>query len=350
MYGTVHPAAKTAVSDWLRLAAPLMRSQGTLSIETNGNTALVGGMPYSTTNPVIQTLLARLYATRAGRLELLTGLRPEDAAALAEFLSRAGAGIVTDDEHSLETWVQKTRMKHVRVRRIRLKEIMEGDRVIRGSHDKTATQEGRQSRRSSGERQPRDDAKEQTVWADSFRRESETASSPPSIASEATNAISRYMRGSNDASPEEMAEAVSEAAHNPAQLAAILLKTALVRHELTGIPSDPVGAHVIACLRSAMEALLRAPGNAGEDGWADIARTLAAIEEHVASNLHELTGGTDHDIEAVHNAVREMQHKLEGWALKREYAARHRALVTVEQKLRHFFGIPAERPLDVNSD
>ena len=130
IYGASHPSAQEAVAAWFKLLAAHLRLRGTFALGTDGHVALVNGTPYSTTNPVVLSLLRRLHMTRAGELELLSGLRIEDAALLADFLAAADEHHLADDEHSFTAWVERHGTRHVRVKQLRLREVKDGDRIV----------------------------------------------------------------------------------------------------------------------------------------------------------------------------------------------------------------------------
>jgi hypothetical protein len=346
MYGSSHPSSKHEVGEWFKRLSSLLRMRGTFTVGTDGQVAFVEGTPFSTTNPVILSVLRRLYTSRAGRLDLLSGFREEDALKLAGFLANANESQLAGEENTLETWIERNRMYHVRVRQIEFREVKEGDRVIAGER----LQPNRRSKPTDDSRAKSAGPKEVGTWARKFQTEADQASKPASLPGEVRDGIASQLRGLTSDNPLDLAENVMQAAANPAQLAELLLKIALVQHEVAKRTDQPVGTDVVTCLRSVFEAMQQAPEMQTDEGWANMARMLAVLEEYILGKQHEIAGGTDGDAEIIREGMRSIQRDVEGGALRREYDQKRGALVAVEQKVRQFFGVEREKPVDVTTD
>jgi hypothetical protein len=342
MYGVAHPSAREAVANWCKLLAPLLRSHGTFTLSSDGRVALVDDVALSTTNTVIHSLLRKLYTTRAGRLELLNGFHAEDAAMIAQFLADADANHLADREHAFDTWVARNQTRHVRISQIRLREVKDGDRIVSGTR-RAPPERLKPAGMPGAERHAPEDV---AVWEREFKHEVDRAGRPAPVAQKVLDRIAAHLRGTTAIQPADLAEHMTQAARNPAQLAELILKSALVQHEVAQRTEEPIGADVVTCLRSVLSALQQTPEARTDEGWASVVRTLAVLEANILERQQALTGGTAADEEVIRVGVRTMQHDLEGAALKREYEQKRDALLAVERRIRSFFGIDPESPLD----
>ena len=186
---------------------------------------------------------------------------------------------------------------------------------------------------------------EAAAWARAFKQEAHRANRPAALAPAACAEIVSFLRGAAPAEPAALATRMTRAADNAPQLAELILKTALVEHELRRGPDQPLGAEVVTCLRSIVGVLQQAPEACTDEGWANLARTLEGLESCVLNRLEDLTGGTGEDAEVIRSGVRAMQHDIEGAALKRDYERKLSALQGVERQIQRFFGLdPAAAP------
>lgn len=338
MYGAPHPAAREAVDVWIEHLAPLLRAHGTFTLGSKGDVALVNRIPLSITNPVVLSLLRKLYTTRAGQLELLVGFDAEAAGAMAAFLAGSDASRLAGEEESLEAWLARSQLRHVRVSRLKVLEVQEGDRVVSG----TRKQPPKLARPPGAPDPDRFRPEDVAAWARAFRQDANRPGQPPVLPPGVRDAICAYLRGTTAARPADLVEPMTRAAGHIAQLSELVLKTALVQQEVAQRPDDPVGVDVVNCIRAIVDVLQQAPGAQTDEGWANLARTLAVLEEGVLEKLQSITGGTDDDEEVIRAGVRALQHELEGATLKRDYERKREELLAVEQKIQRFFGSESE--------
>jgi hypothetical protein len=337
MYGVSHPTAQSTVNHWFRLLGPLIRSHGTLTLESDGHTALINGVSLSNalTNPLILSLLRKLYTTRAGRLELLSGFNAQSAGLMVEFLATADATRPADEEHAFKTWIMRRQIRHVRVSPLRLVEVKDDDRIVSGVRkrptEETKPAAGRPSQEAIA------------AWAAEFQQDSDRAGRA-AMPRKVLTVLVGFLRGTSDVPPAGMADCMTRAAANPAQLSELILKSALVQQELTRRFDGPVGDDVVAGLRSVVNALQETQEARTDDGWRNVARILSAIEACILERLQTLAGGTEHDAEVIRGGVRAIQREIEGAALKREYEQRRNALLAVEHRIRKFFGLDPGSP------
>lgn len=339
MYGSSHPTAQAMANQWFKVLAPLTRSRGKLTLDSDGHTVLINGdaLPTAVTNPLVLSLLRRLYTTRAGRLELLSGFTAKSAALMAEFLANADATHLADDDHSFKAWVLRGQIRHVRISPLMLVEIKEGDQFVSGAPKRTADAKKAPDERPSPEAI--------AEWAEEFKQDADRGGQPAVIPPKVLRVLVAFLRGTSDAPPASMAECVARVAGNPVQLSELILKSALVQQELTRRFKEPVGDDVVAGLRSVVSALQETPEARSDEGWRNVARTVAAIEACVLERLHPLAGGTEKDAEVIRKGVRVIHHEIEGAALKREYEQKRNALLAVERRIRLFFGLDAREPV-----
>lgn len=337
-YGARHPTTQHAVDEWLAALTPLLRLRGSLSIGTDGQLALLNRAPFSTDNPVILDLLRRLHMLRAGELTLMAGFRRADGTRVIEFVAAADPNHLADGDGTMSSWLSRHRVRHVRVKETRLREIKDGDRVVPGGRPRARHQPGK----------PRKDVKpaELASWRRQFEREAERAGQPRPVPPETRDRIVAHLRGTAPSSAEELGQQLAIAAANTAQLAELLLKVALVQQEVSRRVDEPVGKELVACLRPSFDALLARPEVRTEEGWADLARTLEALENGIVQRLADLTDGGEEDAEIVRAGFRDMQRELEGVALRREYEQKRNALLAVERRVKRFFGSDSADPDD----
>lgn len=333
MYGAAHPAVQDTVDRWFRLLAPLIRSRGKLTLDSDGHSALMNGVPLSgaSGNPVILSLLRKLYTTRAGRLELLSGFSAKSAGLMAEYLAGADATRLADEEHSLKMWIAQRQIRHVRVSPLRLLEAKDGDRIVSAERKRPAARSLPPAERLRPEAI--------ATWASEFKADADRSGPSRVMPRKALNVLVAFLRGTTDAAPASMVEHIARAAENAAYLSELILKSALVQHELSQRFDEPVGDDVMACLRAVINALQEAPAAQTEEGWRDVARTLTALETCILDRLQALAGGTEKDAEVIRSGVRALHHDIEGAALKREYDQKRTALLAVERRIRKFFGL-----------
>lgn len=346
MYGVAHPSSKHEVSEWFNLLSSLLRLRGIFTVGTDGQVAFVENTPFSTTNPVILSMLRRLYTTRAGRLDLLSGFKEADALKLAGFLATADENHLAGAENTLEAWIERNRMYHIRIRQIQFREVKEGDRVVAGER----LRQNRLSKPPDESRAKPSGPKEVGAWARKFQTEADQAGGPGALPGKVRDDIAASLRGLTSDSPQALAEHIMQAAANPVQLAELLLKIALVQHEVAHQTDQSVGDDVVTCLRSSFDAMQQAPEAQTDEGWANMARMLAVLEEYILEKQSAVTGGTDEDAEIIRAGVRTIQHDIEGGALRREYEQKRSALAAVEQRVKQFFGAGHKAAVDSNGD
>lgn len=340
MYGLTHSTAQERVNDWFSLLAPLIRSRGGFSLHSNGSTVLVNdtALPRVTANPVILVLLRKLYTTRAGKIELRSGFNASNAGLLAEFLANANATCLADDEHSLGEWVKRNRLHHVSVTPLQIVEVKEGERVVSGER----------RRRVATQPSPVEPLKPEAIaaWLSAFKEDADRANRDAAMPRKVLGLLAAFLRGTAEASPAGMAECMTRAAGDAARLSEVILKSALVQHELAHRAAGPVGDEVVACLRAVVNALQETNEARTEEGWRAVAQTLASLETCILERLEALAGGTEQDAEAIRAGVRALHHEIEGAALKREYERKRNALTEVERRIREFFGLDARQAPD----
>lgn len=342
MYGGSHPSSIHDVGEWFKLLSSILRVRGTFTVGTDGHVAFVEGSPFSTTNPMILGVLRKLYMTRAGRLELLNGFRETDAIKLAEFLANADESHLAEGENTLESWIERNRLYHVRIKQIRFREVKEGDRVVAGEKlrpNKPSKKDDESVPKSSG-------VKEVGTWSRRFETESKKAGAPPPIPEKVRDEVAAHLRGLISGDPGDLAEGVMQAAANPVQLSELILKVALVKHELAGRSDQRVGEDVVTCLRSVFDSIQRTSEAQTDEGWANMARMLSVLEEYILERHRAIAGGTDKDEKTIRSGVRDIQRDIEGGALRLEYDQKRSALAAVEHKVRQFFGIRRGKPID----
>lgn len=344
MYGPSHPTAREMVNEWSKGLAPLTRTRGQVTLDSDGHTPLINGtvLTGSLTNPVVLALLRRLYTTRAGRLEFLSGFNLKSAGQIAEFLAAADATRLADEEHSFDAWVTRNRIRHVRISPLRLLEVKEGDRIVSGDRQRPA-----EPKKPSGER-PK--PAELAAWASEFSQDADRMGQRAAVSRKGVGMLVAFMRGLSGAAPAGMADQVAQAAANSGQLADLILKSALVQQELAQRFQEPVGDDVVACLRAVLNALQETEDGRTEEGWRNVARTLSALETCILERLQALADGTEKDAEVIRRGVRTMHYELEGSALKREYERKRSALLAVEQRIRKFFGLESRETVDTLID
>lgn len=337
MYNSTHPSAIKAVALWMNLLSPRLRVNGTFTIGTDGRVALVDGIPFATANPVIQVLLRKLYTSRAGELQMLSGMGNAAASRVAECLSIADEHDLAEDENSLGAWIDRYELLHIQVNELLLREIKESDRVLDGSRQRS--KRPRAPSTSAADRDGSAATRDAHSWAKRFERESKLGAAPPVLPSATRDSIAAHLRGKKSLAPVQLARAVTRAAEHTADLAELILKVAVVRHEIERQGDGPVGPDIVTCLRSILDAMLASPDARSNDGLANLARTLAVIESALLDRLSNVAGGSVEDADAVREGVRSMQRHLEGLALKYEYRQRRSALSTVEERVKRFFGV-----------
>lgn len=336
MYGPAHPSSRAAVAEWHKALSLRLRLSGTFVVGTDGQVALVEGVPFSTTNPVILSLLRKLYTSRAGRLEWLSGFREEDALKLAAFLAAADEKHLAEPEHSIEAWIRSNTPHHVRVSQIRFREIQDGDRVVSGAG--RAGPVHRSGDRGAKKRESLH-PKEVTSWARKFEVEAKRDEVPKSLPGELVDEVVSHLRGLDGTQTVAMSSAVRRAAEQPTKLAELLLKVALVQHAVKRRDGQPIGSDIAECLESVVDALVKLPEAKVEEGLANLARTLDVLESRVLEQMSHVTGGGEGDEKIVREAVEKMQRRIEGIALTREYEQKRSALLAVERRVKRFFGV-----------
>jgi hypothetical protein len=151
--------------------------------------------------------------------------------------------------------------------------------------------------------------------------------------------IAAHLRGAVTEEPGKLAEYIRQSVGFAEPLAVLILKTAVVQQETRQSGGQPIGTEVVGCLRSILDVLRQGPEGDTKEGWAELARTLAALEESVLSRLNEIAAGTDEDAEIIRDGVRSLQHALHGASLRHEYQEKRKALAQIERRIREFFDI-----------
>lgn len=344
IYGTAHPASVQTVNQWYDGLALLIRTRGSLTLDSNGHIAVINGIPVplALKNALALSLLRKLYTTRAGRIEFLAGFDVGSAMLLAEFLANADATRVAAESKSLAVWMARVQLHYLRVSPLRLREVREGDVLVSGGlNTRGRVPEGR----PSGER-PTQEQFDQ--WAEELQRETDAGGQPVAVRRKTIGMLVSFLRGTLEAPPAGIAEQVARAAEDPGLLADLILKSALVQQELSQRYDEPVGDDVVGCLRSVLNALQEMPESRTDEGWRKVIQTLTEIEMRLLERLPVLADGTEEDAQVIRDGIRAMHHDVEGEALKREYERKRNALMEVERRIRIFFGLDsaesAEKP------
>lgn len=337
MYGTSHPSSLETVADWFSIVSALIRSRGTLTLDSDGHKAVMNGVPVplSLENVLALSLLRKLYTTRGGRLEFLAGFDVNSAMLLAEFLASADSTRLVVESNSLAAWAARVQLKHLRVSPLRLREIKDGDLIVSG---------GANLKRKAREGKPADekpDLEQIAQWAEDLKRDADQEGRLKSVQRKAVGMLVSFLRGLSDVPPAGMAEQVARAAGDAGLLPELILKSALIQQELAQRYEEPIADDVVACLRSVLNALQETPEAQADDGWRKVIQTLTDIETRILERLPILAGGTEEDAQVIREGIRAMQHDVEGAALKREYERRRNALLEVEERIRKFFGSEA---------
>lgn len=338
MYGTSHPSSLETVADWFSLVSALIRSRGTLTLDSDGHKAVMNGVPVplSLENVLALALLRKLYTTRAGRLEFLAGFDVNSAMLMAEFLANADATRVAAETNSFGAWVARVQLKHLRVSPLRLREVKEGDLVVSGGVN--LKRKAREDKPAGEKPNPEQIAQ----WAEDLKRDTDQAGRPRSVQRKAVGLLVSFLRGLSDIPPAGMAEQVARAAGDDAGLLPeLILKSALIQQELAQRYEEPIADDVVACLRAVLNALQETPEAQAEEGWRKVIQTLTDIEARILERLPILAAGTEEDAQVIREGIRAMQHEVEGAALKREYERKRHALLEVEERIRKFFGSEA---------
>lgn len=337
IYGTTHPASIETVNQWFESLTPLIRTRGSLILDSNGHMATMNGIPVplALKNALALSLLRKLYTSRAGRIEFLTGFEARSAMLLVEFLAKADSTRVAAESKSLGTWMARVQLHHLRVSPLRLREVKEGDVLISGG--RSVTGRGREGK-PSGERPTQEQF---ARWAEELQRDTDETGRPAAVRRKAIKILVAFLRGTSDVPPSGMAEQVARAAEDPGLLADLILKSALVQQELSQRYEEPVGEDVVGCLRSVLNALQEMPESKSDEGWPKLIQMLTELETHLLERLPLLAGGTEEDAQVIRDGVRAMHHDVEGEALKREYERKRNALLEVEKRIRIFFGLSA---------
>jgi len=333
MYGVKHPSARHEIDNWFKHLAPFLRSKGAMALGTDGQTAFVDGDPISTANPIILALLQQLHAARAGVLELRSGLSIEDAARLADFLNHVDTTRVVGDDQAIQAWLERSRIRHIRVKQLTFREIKEGDQIVRGDFG-PSPQRHTADRRTGPSARP----KEALSWARDFEQEMAQTDASGGLPPETRDVIADHLRGIADVPPGELSMFMARAAEEPDGLASLILKTAVIEHEVAQRQDEPVGKDIVTCMQKVLGALQKSPTAGTEEGLNSLLAIIAALEQSILERLEALAGGTRDDAALVSTGAREMEHGIHGVALKREHAESRKALQDVERRVREFFG------------